>query len=142
MINQQIRSIKISLAKFLIMNNSITNQKMEYTLPVATAEGLYFFKSDEIVRLEASSNYTYIHFTNRRPLLIAKILRDYDELLSSLGFVRTHRSHLVNKKYITFIDGEGNIIMQDESKAEISRRKRKAVLNQLRTHLNPAKQAA
>jgi two-component system LytT family response regulator len=116
------------------MNNSMTSQKMEYSLPVATAEGLYFFKSDEIVRLEASSNYTYIHFTNRRPLLIAKVLGDYEELLSSLGFIRTHRSHLVNRKHILFIDSEGNIIMQDESKAEISRRKKKDVIRQLKNH--------
>lgn len=114
------------------MNNSVASQKMEYTLPVSTAEGLYFFKSDEIVRLEASSNYTYIHFTNRRPLLIARVLGDYEEMLSNIGFVRTHRSHLVNRRHILYIDSEGKIIMQDDSRAEISRRKKKEVIRQLK----------
>lgn len=101
-------------------------------LTVATSEGLYFFNADEIVRFEASSNYTYIHFTNRKPMLIAKVLADYEEQLSGSGFLRTHRSHLVNRQYITFIDGQGNIIMDDKSRVEISRRKKKTILKELR----------
>ena len=103
-----------------------------YKLPVSTSEGLYFFYSDEIVRLEASSNYTYIHFTNRKPMLIAKVLGEYEEQLAIAGFVRTHRSHLVNKQYVTFIDGQGNIVMEDNSRVEISRRKKKEVLTELK----------
>lgn len=101
-------------------------------LPVSTSEGLYFFDSDEIIRLEASSNYTYIYFTNRKPMLIAKVLGDYETMLASLGFVRTHRSHLINKKHILFIDVKGDIVMQDTSRAEISRRKRKDVMRELK----------
>jgi len=103
-----------------------------HKLPVATSEGLYFFYADEIVRFEASSNYTYIHFTNRKPMLIAKVLGDYEEQLSSAGFVRTHRSHLINKQYVTFIDGHGNIVMEDNSRVEISRRKKKGVISELK----------
>lgn len=103
-------------------------------LAVATSEGLYFFHADEIVRLEARSNYTYIHFTRRKPMLIAKVLGAYEEQLSNAGFVRTHRSHLVNRQYITFIDGQGNIVMEDNSRIEISRRKRKVVMNDLKKH--------
>ena len=101
-------------------------------LAVATSEGLYFFHAGEIVRLEASSNYTYIHFTNRKPMLIAKVLGEYEEQLSNAGFVGTHRSHLVNRQYITFIDGQGNIVMEDNSRIEISRRKRKEVMTKLK----------
>src|SRR5262245_16840821 len=101
-------------------------------VPVATTEGLYFFHPEEIIRFEASSNYTYIHFTNRKPMLIAKVLGQYEEQLSGSGFVRTHRSHLVNKQYITFIDGQGNIVMEDNSRVEISRRKKKEVMSELK----------
>ena len=104
----------------------------DFKITIATSEGLYFFPAEEIIRLEASSNYTCIHFTNRKPMIIAKILSDYEQMLSGLGFVRTHRSHLVNKKHILFVDTYGNIIMQDTSKAEISRRKRKEVMKELR----------
>jgi two-component system, LytTR family, response regulator len=102
-----------------------------FKLTVSTAEGLYFYNPEEIIRLEASSNYTYIYFTNRKPVLISKVLGDYEEILSAAGFVRTHRSHLVNKKHISFIDSYGNIYMQDDSKAELSRRKKKEVMRAL-----------
>ncbi len=95
---------------------------------IATAEGKYFFSPEEIVRLEASSNYTQIHFLNKKKLLTAKVLKDYEEQLEPLGFVRTHRSHLVNKRYISFVDSQGNIFMQDASVAEISRRKKSLVM--------------
>ena len=98
----------------------------------ATAEGLYFFTPEEIVRLEASSNYTYIHFTNRKPLLTSKVLGEYENQLAAYGFLRTHRSHLVNKHHILFVDSGGNIIMQDSSTAGISRRKKKEVMRQIR----------
>lgn len=105
-----------------------------YKLPIATSEGTYFINTAEIIRFEASSNYTYIHFTNRKPMLVAKVLAEYESMLEALGFVRTHRSHLVNKRHVMFIDGTGNVIMQDESVAEISRRKKKEVMRALRNH--------
>ena len=36
------------------------------TISLSTSEGHYFFQPDEIVRLEASSNYTRIYFTNKK----------------------------------------------------------------------------
>lgn len=92
-------------------------------LAVPTSEGVYFYDPNDIIRLEASSNYTYIYFTNRKPLLISKVLGLYEELLSSVCFVRTHRSHLVNRNHIICIDQLGRVVMKDESRAEISRRK-------------------
>lgn len=111
-------------------------------LTVSTIEGLYFFNADEIIRLEARSNYTYIYFTNRKPMLIAKVLGEYEDQLSTAGFVRTHRSHLVNKQYITFIDGLGNIVMEDNSRVEISRRKKKEVMCELKRCFLQSKLAA
>lgn len=101
-------------------------------ISISTNNGLFFFRAEEIIRLEASSNYTCIYFTNRPPMLMARILGAYEEILSGVGFVRTHRSHLVNKNHVRFIDGAGNIIMQDTSRAEISRRKKKEVMKALR----------
>lgn len=109
-------------------------QPNQSKISVNTTQGLYFFNPEEIIRLEASSNYTFLHFVNRKPILVAKVLGDYEELLSVFGFVRTHRSHIVNKKHILFIDGSGQIIMQDTSRAGISRRKKKEVLKELRNY--------
>jgi two-component system LytT family response regulator len=58
---------------------------------------------------------------------MAKVLAEYETILEPLGFIRTHRSHLVNKMHISAINEAGQIVMVDTSCAEVSRRKKKEV---------------
>jgi two-component system LytT family response regulator len=92
--------------------------------------GIHKFTPDQIVRLEADSNYTQIYFTDHRPIIMAKVLSDYEEMLIPFGFLRTHRSHLVNKKHIEAVDDSG-LHMKDSSTIEISRRKKRDVLREV-----------
>lgn len=100
-------------------------------ITVATITGHYFFSPEEIVRLEASSNYTNIFFTNKKKMLTSKVLKEYAAMLEPMGFVRTHRTHLVNKRHIAFVSPDGCIVMKDESVAEISRRMKSQVMKVL-----------
>lgn len=102
------------------------------TIFLATSEGRYFFNPEEIVRLEASSNYTRIFFANNTKLVSAKVLKEFVLMLKPFGFVRTHRTHLVNRRHILCITPEGNIIMKDASVAEISRRMKSGVMKALK----------
>ena len=103
-----------------------------YRLALSTTKGTCFFLPEQIVRLEARSNYTLIYFLNHYPVLTARVLKDYETMLEPFGFVRTHRSHLVNKNFVSEVDNKGKIIMWDMSKAEISRRKKNRVMEALR----------
>jgi two-component system, LytTR family, response regulator len=100
-------------------------------ITVCVSEGHFRFSPADIVRLEASSNYTFIYFTNRKPMLTARVLKDFEMVLAQFGFIRTHRSHLINGRHIMQVNKNGNIIMTDNSKAEISRRKRTQVMGVL-----------
>jgi two-component system LytT family response regulator len=102
------------------------------TVSIATSAGRFFFNAEEIVRLEASSNYTNIYFTNKKKMLTAKVLKEFVQLLEPLGFVRTHRTHLVNRHHILCVTPDGNIIMKDASVAEISRRMKAGVMKVLK----------
>jgi two-component system LytT family response regulator len=103
-------------------------------ISLTTLAGTYFFAADEIIRLEASRNYTNIYFTNKPKILASKVLKDFVDILEPFGFIRTHRSHLVNKQYIMFVEAGGNMVMQDKSKPEISRRKKSLVLKALKNY--------
>lgn len=109
-----------------------TIQQQGYRLALSTSNGICFFDPEQIIRMEASSSYTNIYFTDRRPIVASKVLKEYEELLEPYGFLRTHRSHLVNRKHIMQVDYKGNITMQDQSKAEISRRKKNAIMRSLK----------
>jgi two-component system LytT family response regulator len=69
---------------------------------------------------------------------MAKVLSAYQNLLEPFGFIRTHRSHLINRLHISSIHNNGDIIMDDKSKAVISRGKRRAVFSELKNVLQEA----
>jgi len=49
-----------------------------------------------------------------------------------LGFLRTHKSHLVNRQYINKVCNNGMLIMNDHSTAGIAKRRKAAILKALR----------
>ena len=102
------------------------------TISIGTSEGKYFFSPEEIIRLEASSNYTNIYFSNKKKMITAKVLKEFEEMLEPFGFVRTHRTHLVNRQHILCITHNNNIIMKDSSVAGISRRMKTGVMKILK----------
>lgn len=57
-----------------------------------------------IVRLEGSGNYTIIHLATGKPLYMAYTLAWYQMQLP--GFIRIHKSHLVNPDYVTRVNDE------------------------------------
>jgi two-component system LytT family response regulator len=103
-------------------------------LKLSVTEGIFLIDPSHIIRLKASSNYTFIYFTNRHPLIIAKVLKQFEEELVGHGFIRIHRTHLINRRYISSISRSGHIIMTDDSITGMSRRMKPHVMKQL----NPA----
>lgn len=101
-------------------------------LAVATCKGTCFYSLEEIVRLQASGNYTNIYFINNKKILTAKVMKEFVTMLEPLGFVKTHRSHLVNRQHIAKVNAAGNIIMEDASIAAISRRMKNSVMKALK----------
>ncbi len=89
---------------------------------------------NKIIRLEAHSNYTRFYVKDQQDLIIAsKTLKYYQEKLEDQQFIRPHQSHLVNLAYIANYSTQngGCLILKDQTKIEISRRKKRAVLNKL-----------
>jgi len=115
-----------------IMHNIQAHSADEFRLALPTREGVHFLVPDEIVRCESSGNYTKFFATNGRSYLISKTLGEYDGLLSAYNFIRTHKSHLVNRKFISFIDHDGFVILKDNSKIEVSRRRKEEVISALK----------
>lgn len=106
-----------------LLHNLHEEKISNYRLAVSTTDGTFFFSPLDIIRLEADGNYTRFYLKEKKPILTSKILKEYDELLSEQDFIRVHRAHLVNKKYVKELSGEHELIMTDNSIVEIIRRK-------------------
>lgn len=128
------RSQKEQSRKDLYQNlmHNIRSTQAEFKLAISSSEGIYFYNPSQIIRLEAESNYTRFFFTDKKPLVVAKTLGEYEEMLAPHGFLRTHRTHLVNRSYVQSFMPEGFLLMKDNSKVEISRRRKEEVLGTLR----------
>ncbi|MBV6441837.1 MAG: DNA-binding response regulator [Haliscomenobacteraceae bacterium CHB4] len=116
-----------------ILANLQTNAVAQFRLAVPTKEGIHFFHPAEIVRLEAMGAYTQLYLADKRQHLVSKSLGEYEELLGEHGFVRTHKSHLVNRQFVAFLDREGFVVMRDNTRVEVARRRKEEVWQMLRS---------
>lgn len=102
-------------------------------LAIQGVEGYSLVDYTDIIRLEASSNYTHIFCKNGKKHTVAKLLKDFEEQLSSAGFFRSHSSHLVNLSHVArYTRGDGGyLFMSDGEQIEVSRSKKKELLKVL-----------
>ena len=54
-------------------------------------------KISNIIYIKASNNYSMIFLQDHREVLVAKTLKEYSKILKDEGFLRIHKSYLVNK---------------------------------------------
>lgn len=100
--------------------------QMKISIP--TNEGIIFTYVRDLIRVESESNYSYIHFSNRKPILVSKTLKEFEDLLTPYKFFRIHNSHLINTRLIAkYIKSDGgSVIMENGDRIEISRRKKES----------------
>jgi len=115
-----------------IMHNIQSPSADEFRLALPTKEGVHYLQPADIIRCEAVGNYTKFFVEGGTTYLISKTLGEYDGLLTPQHFIRTHKSHLVNKKFISFIDHDGFAVLKDKSKVEVSRRRKEEVMEALK----------
>lgn len=96
-----------------------------------TAESIHLIKVNDIIRCEADKGYTEFFLRSGKKILVSKGLKDFDEMLSDFGFIRTHQSHLINLDYISSFEKSdgGYILMTDKSTVPVSSRKKEYVFN-------------
>jgi two-component system LytT family response regulator len=101
------------------------------TLP--TFEGFRFINIKDIIRCEADNNYTNFYLNSGEKILVTKTLKEYDETLSDLDFIRVHQSHLINVKFVDrYIKGDGGtLVMADGSEVDVSRRRKDDFLKKM-----------
>jgi len=102
-------------------------------IALPTFEGFKFIDIKDIIRCESDSNYTTIYLNTGEKVLVTRTLKEYEEILSDMDFIRIHQSHLINIRYVDrYIKGDGgNVIMVDGSNVEVSRRKKEEFLIKL-----------
>jgi len=120
----------------VLLDNIKSREADPHKIVLSTSEKIHIIETDQIIRCESDNYYTNFFLSDGKKILVSKTLKENEALLSDHNFIRPHKSHLVNVKYIKGflrIDG-GYIEMTDGSKIPVSRRKREKIIEVI-THL-------
>lgn len=120
--------------KLAVLNGNLNEKSKKLVLP--TADGLRIIKLNELIRCEASRNYTTCYLNNKREQIVSKSLGIFEEILSDYHFVRVHNTHLINLKYVSkYIKGKGGIIvMKDNMEIHVSKTRKSEFLEKLKSY--------
>ncbi len=125
---------KISSAKLDILLHNIEgkNEALKKII-IPTVSGFEFLNITDIIRCESNINYTTICLKENQKLLVAKTLKEFEEMLCGYNFFRVHNSHLINLRCIkSYHKGKGgSVVLTDGSEVEVSTRRKEHFLNQL-----------
>lgn len=108
-------------------------QKNSKKIALPTTNGLVMVPLNEIIRCQSDVNYTTFFLANKKKMVIAKTLKEFEELLHEYDFIRVHNSHLINLHHVqNYTRGEGGTItMSDGTQVDVSRRKKDEFLIKL-----------
>ena len=99
-------------------------QQQKIVLPLQ--DGFEVVSLQDIIHCEAHDNFTDFYFAGKPKMMICRTLKFYEELLSGSGFLRVHKSHLVNLNHVTkYTRGKGGqLTMSNQAVIDVSPNKK------------------
>ena len=112
-----------------LLNHIKSGEQFPTKIALPQLHEIRYVPVNEIVRCEADNSYTFFHLSGGERILISRSIKEYNELLKPLGFIRTHQSHLVNKLYVkSWLKEDGGcLFLSNGDKVPVSRPNRSFV---------------
>ena len=94
-------------------------------ITINTDGKLIFLTEDEILFVESDGNYSTIHTSNGKKIVVTKKLKEINSLLPEDHFFRIHNSFVINlNKIKEFLKSDGYVILEDNHKIPVSRQRK------------------
>lgn len=118
----------------VLLENFQVLQEQQKKLVLPLMEGFEVVKLEDIVSCDANDNFTDFHFVDKPKMMICRTLKFYEELLESSGFLRVHKSHLINLHHVSkYHKGKGGeVVMSNGQTIAVSPQKK----DQLMAHFS------
>lgn len=122
--------------RILIENSGLANRQL-HKIVLPTLEGFEVVCIRDIIYGEANDNFTVFHLEGGSKKMICRTLKFYEELLSEFDFIRIHKSHLINKHYVSkYIKGKGGqVVLSSGQELEVSQSRKQQFLDLFRVGL-------
>lgn len=130
----QIPSENLHLAA---LTENLINQNRIDKITLPHTNGFHIVDTDNIIYVEADSNYSIFHLNDDRKLVISKPLKEFEDILDASDFVRIHKSALINLQYVnSYSNKHGSEVMLKNNVAlPISRRRSSEFQEKVRGYL-------
>jgi len=101
------------------------HKQVEGKITIPLQQGFEVLEVKDILYCQADDNYTRI-FVNDKKKLVSKTLKYFEEALSENGFVRVHKSYLVNvNSIVSYAKGSGgSVVLNNEKELSVSASKK------------------
>ena len=118
----------------LLHNLKATERGQKPKICIASLKGFQVVRLPEIIYCEASSNYTIFHLEGKKQIIASKTIHDYELLLADSGFVRIHKSFIVNLEHVKqYHRGEGGtLVLSNDYELDVSRRKKDVFIDKMK----------
>ena len=129
-IKQVDNKVRVKSLKDNLFSNEETTSK---TVALPEINGFAIINAEDIVRCEGKRNYTRIIFKDNSEKIVSRTLLEFEHLLAPLGFVRIHRSHLVNfQNVVRYIKSAGGMVeLKTGELLKVSPKHKENLLNKL-----------
>lgn len=97
-------------------------------LVLRSLDYLQIVEIDQIIYCQSNSGYTTFHLNDNRKIVVSKILKEYEDILTEPSFIRPHQSYLVNSDFIDKYSKDGFIHLKSGESIPVATRRKEAVL--------------
>ena len=102
-----------------LLGDALKDQHAPKRLALATLQGIVFLKINEIIRVEALSNYSTFYLISKQKIMVSKTLKEFEPVLTLQNFFRVNRSCIVNTDYIVKYKHEDGGILELQDGSEV-----------------------
>lgn len=113
----------------MALSNLRSKDISDQILTLKTQQGVLQLKLKHIIYVEGDGNYSIIHLIKERKELVSKTLSDLEGLLHDKGFLRCHKSYLINRSHIISKPNSIEVTVSNHVSLPISRRKKEQFKN-------------
>lgn len=114
----------------ILVENLKTLQQQNHKVVLPVLEGFEVVKMKDITRCQANGNFTDIYLVDGKKKMICRPIKHFEEILGESGFMRVHRTHLINLEYVVgYIKGKaGQVRMDDGTEIQVSSSYKKVLM--------------
>jgi two-component system LytT family response regulator len=116
---------KTSMQRYeTLVSNYNAKNPLDQKLVIPSNNGYDIVFIKDILCFEGFEKYTYIHVKDGRKILSSNNIGKYKDILENHGFFVCHKSYIVNMNFIKSISAEDDIILVNDFKAPLARRRK------------------